>query len=85
MVERWSIDEGHDSTSLKFLRLLLVMEIEASGRHHEVFNQGVRLLLKVCAQKKVYYTRDCASEGSKLFGSTKPNFEMPPGAECVSH
>ena len=61
------------------------MEIEASGRHHEVFNQGVRLLLKVCAQKKVYYTRDCASEGSELFGSTKPNFEMPPGTECVSH
>jgi hypothetical protein len=50
MVERWSTDEGHDSTSLKLLRLLPVVEIEASGKHHEVFYQGVRLLLKVCAQ-----------------------------------
>lgn len=30
-------------------------------------------------------TRDCALEGSKLFGSTKRKFNLPPGADCDSH
>ena len=30
-------------------------------------------------------TRDCALEGSKLFGSTKRKFNLPPGANCDFH
>jgi hypothetical protein len=30
-------------------------------------------------------TRDCALEGSELFGSTKRKFDIPPGAGCDSH
>ena len=29
--------------------------------------------------------RDCALEGSQLFGSTKRKLNMPPGADCDSH
>jgi hypothetical protein len=30
-------------------------------------------------------TRDCALEGSELFGSTKRKLDMPPDADCDSH
>ena len=30
-------------------------------------------------------TRYCTLEGSKLFGSTKCKFNLPPGADCDSH
>ena len=30
-------------------------------------------------------TRDCALEGSELFGSTKRKLNLPPGADCDSH
>ena len=30
-------------------------------------------------------TRDCALEGSELFGSTKRKLDMPPGVDCDSH
>ena len=30
-------------------------------------------------------TRDCALEGSELFGSTKRKLNIPPGADCDSH
>jgi hypothetical protein len=29
--------------------------------------------------------RDCALEGSELFGSTKRNLDLPPSADCDSH
>ena len=30
-------------------------------------------------------TRDCALEGSELFGSTKRKLNLPPGVDCDSH
>jgi hypothetical protein len=30
-------------------------------------------------------TRDCALEGSELFGTTKRKFDLPPGVNCDSH
>ena len=30
-------------------------------------------------------TRDCALEGSELFGSTKHKLNLPSGADCDSH
>ena len=30
-------------------------------------------------------TRDCALEGSELFGSTKQKLDQPPGVDCDSH
>ena len=30
-------------------------------------------------------TRDCALEGSEMFGSIKQKFDLPPGADCDSH
>ena len=30
-------------------------------------------------------TRDCALEGSELFGSTKKKLNLPPGVDCDSH
>ena len=34
---------------------------------------------------KYLHTKDCALEGSELFGSTKRKFDLPPGADCDPH
>ena len=74
IVKRWSDGKGHDSASLKF---------KAAARCEDP---------KVLADDMKSYpwaedinTRNCALEGSELFGSTKRKLNLPPDVDCDSH
>ena len=41
--------------------------------------------MKSCPRVEDVNIKDCALEGSELFGSTKRKFNLPPGTDCDSH
>jgi hypothetical protein len=66
--------KGHDSVSLK---------LKAAARCGDPKLLVDAMLFFPRAED--VNTRDCAVEGSKLFGSTKPKLNLPPGVDCDSH
>ena len=42
-------------------------------------------VMKSCPGLEDLNSRDCALEGSELFGSTKQKFDLLPGVDCASH
>ena len=46
---------------------------------------GPKMFLKSYPRAEDVNTKDCALEGSELFGSTKRKLNLPPGSDCDSH
>jgi hypothetical protein len=74
MVERLSDGEGLDSASLK---------LKAAARCGDP--KMLADAMKSYPWAEDVNTKDCALEGSELFGSTKRKFNLPPGADCGFH
>ena len=69
-----SVGKGLDSTFLK-------LKADASYGDPKMLADAMKFYTGV----EDVSIRDCALEGSELFGSTKHKFNLPPGADCNSH
>ena len=73
---KWdSTDKGHYSASLK-------LKAAAKCGDPKLLADAMKSYPGIIEDLN---TRECALEGSKLFGSTKRKFDLPLGADCDSH